>query len=54
MAMNLLGFPYAALVAPIGRQVFMVSPTLVGVLAAPKSFGAFLGGTVADQRRAAR
>ena len=34
MAMNLLGFPYAALIAPIGRQHFMVSPALVGVLAA--------------------
>jgi MFS family permease len=44
IAMNLLGFPYSALVAPIGRQVFDVSPTLVGVLAASESFGAFLGG----------
>jgi MFS family permease len=44
IAMNLLGFPYAALVAPIGRQHFMVSPTLVGVMAASESFGAFLGG----------
>jgi MFS family permease len=34
VAMNLLGFPYAALVAPIGRMVFQVSPVLVGVLAA--------------------
>jgi MFS family permease len=42
--MNLLGFPYFALVAPIGKMVFMVSPTLVGVLAASESFGAFLGG----------
>lgn len=44
IAMNLLGFPYSALVAPIGRQVFDVSPLLVGVLAASESFGAFLGG----------
>ncbi|HVC61208.1 MAG TPA: MFS transporter [Acetobacteraceae bacterium] len=44
IAMNLLGFPYAALVVPIGRQHFMVSPTLVGVMAASESFGAFLGG----------
>jgi MFS family permease len=44
IAMNLLGFPYAALVAPIGRQHFMVSPALVGVMAASESFGAFLGG----------
>ncbi len=44
IAMNLLGFPYAALVAPIGRQHFMVSPVLVGMMAAAESFGAFLGG----------
>ena len=44
MAMNFLGFPYAALIAPIGRQHFMVSPTLVGVLAAAESCGALLGG----------
>jgi MFS family permease len=44
IAMNLLGFPYAALVVPIGRQYFMVSPALVGMMAAAESFGAFLGG----------
>ena len=44
IAMNLLGFPYSALVAPIGRQVFDVSPTLVGILAASEAFGAFAGG----------
>ncbi|MGE0418168.1 MAG: MFS transporter [Acetobacteraceae bacterium] len=44
IAMNLLGFPYNALVAPIGRLVFEVSPTLVGVLAASESFGSFIGG----------
>jgi len=44
IAMNLLGFCYAALVAPIGRQVFMVSPTLTGMLAGAESFGALLGG----------
>ena len=44
IAMNLLGFPYAALLAPIGRQHFMVSPALVGMMAAAESFGAFLGG----------
>ena len=42
--MNLLGFPYSALVAPIGKMVFEVSPILVGVLAASESFGAFIGG----------
>ena len=44
IAMNLLGFCYAALLAPIGRQVFMVSPTLTGMLAGAESFGALLGG----------
>lgn len=44
IAMNLLGFPYSALVAPIGRQIFQVSPALVGVLAASESFGSFIGG----------
>jgi len=46
IVMNLLGFPYAALLAPIGRLVFRVSPTLVGVLAASEAFGAFLGGAL--------
>ena len=50
VAMNLLGFPYNALLAPIGRQVFQVSPTLVGVLAAAEAFGAFLGGALLTTR----
>ncbi len=50
IAMNLLGFPYNALVAPIGRMVFRVSPTLVGVLAASEAFGAFLGGALLTTR----
>lgn len=44
MAMNLLGFPYSALVAPVGRIIFHVSPGLVGVMAAAESFGAAIGG----------
>jgi MFS family permease len=44
VAMNLLGFPYSALLAPIGRQHFFVSATLIGVLAAAEAFGALLGG----------
>jgi MFS family permease len=44
IAMNLLGFCYSALIAPIARQVFMVSPTLTGMLAGAESFGALLGG----------
>jgi MFS family permease len=53
IAMNLLGFPYAALVAPIGRLVFHVSPALVGVLAASEAFGAFLGGAFLTSREPA-
>jgi MFS family permease len=53
VAMNLLGFPYSALIAPIGRQVFQVSPGLVGVMAASESFGAFLGGAVLTTREPA-
>lgn len=53
IAMNLLGFPYAALVAPIGRMVFRVSPVLVGVLAASEAFGAFLGGALLTSREPA-
>ncbi|MEA2772310.1 MAG: hypothetical protein QOD93_5272 [Acetobacteraceae bacterium] len=53
IAMNLLGFPYAALVAPIGRMVFQVSPALVGVLAASEAFGAFLGGALLTSREPA-
>lgn len=44
VAMNMMGYPYGALVAPIGRQIFHVSATLVGVLAAAEAFGAALGG----------
>ena len=50
VAMNLMGFPYAALVAPIGRLVFHVSPTLVGILAASESFGGVLGGALLTSR----
>ena len=44
IAMNLLGFCYSALIAPIGRDVFVVSPTLTGMLAGAEAFGALLGG----------
>jgi len=44
VAMNLMGFPYNALVAPIGRMIFQVSPALVGVLAAAEALGAAIGG----------
>ena len=54
IAMNLLGFCYSALIAPIGRQVFMVSPTLVGMLAGAEVVRRIARWIVADQRRAAR
>ena len=44
IAMNLLGFCYSALIAPIGRDVFVVSPTLTGMLAGAESLGALFGG----------
>lgn len=50
IVMNLLCFPYTALVAPIGRQVFAVSPTLVGILAGSESFGSFIGGILLTRR----
>ena len=50
IAMNLLAFPYAALVAPIGRQIFHVSPVLVGILAGSDSFGSFTGGILLTRR----
>lgn len=46
LAMNLFGFAYSSLVAPLGRDVFAVSDTLVGVLAAAEPAGATLGGLV--------
>ena len=50
IAMNLLAFPYSALVAPIGKLVFHVSPVLVGILAASESCGGFLGGLLLTAR----
>jgi MFS family permease len=50
IAMNLLGFPYNALLAPIGRLVFHASPVLVGMLAASEALGAFLGGALLATR----
>jgi predicted MFS family arabinose efflux permease len=50
VAMNLLVFSYAALIAPIGRMVFHVSAASVGVLAGAEAFGAFLGGIVLASR----
>ena len=50
VVMNLLGFPYSALVAPIGRLIFHVSPSLIGILAAAEAFGAALGGALLTTR----
>ena len=44
VAMNLFGFAYSSLMAPLGRDVFAASDTLVGVLAAAEPAGATLGG----------
>jgi MFS family permease len=44
IAMNMFGFSYTALLAPLGRNLFHVEPILVGVLAAAEPFGALTGG----------
>ena len=54
IAMNLLAFPYSALVAPIGKLVFHVSPILVGILAASESCGGFMGGLLLTAREPPR
>jgi len=42
--MNTFGFCYSALIAPIGLDVYRVSPTLVGALAASEPVGAIVVG----------
>jgi len=42
--MNSFGFCYSALIAPIGLDVYRVSPTLVGALAAAEPIGAIVVG----------
>jgi MFS family permease len=44
IVMNTSGFCYSALIAPIGIDVYRVSPTLVGVLAAAEPLGAIVIG----------
>lgn len=46
VAMNMLGFSYLALIAPIGRALFDASPLGVGLLAAAEPAGALVGGLV--------
>ncbi len=46
IVMNLFGYSYATLVAPIGRDSFHLSDAGVGVLAAAEPGGAFLGGVL--------
>lgn len=50
VVMNLMGFPNSALLAPIGKQVFHVSSTLVGVLSAAEALGAAVGGAFLTSR----
>jgi predicted MFS family arabinose efflux permease len=42
--MNMFAFSYSALIAPIGLQVYGVSPILVGALAAAEPLGAIAAG----------
>src|SRR5438270_7991825 len=42
--MNMFAFSYSALIAPIGLDVYRVSPTLVGALAAAEPLGAIVIG----------
>jgi MFS family permease len=44
IVMNTWGFSYSALIAPIGLDVYQVSPTLVGALAAAEPLGAIIIG----------
>src|SRR5206468_1136713 len=44
IVMNTSGFCYSALIAPIGIDVYRVSPTLVGALAAAEPLGAIVIG----------
>src|SRR6266581_3832127 len=44
IVMNTSGFCYSALIAPIGIDVYRVSPTLVGALAAAEPLGAIIIG----------
>jgi predicted MFS family arabinose efflux permease len=43
--MNVFGFSYSALIAPIGLAGFRVSPAMVGALAAAEPIGAIVVGT---------
>ncbi len=53
IAMNLLGFCYSALVAPIARQVFMVSPTADRHAGRRRGIRRVARRFVADRRRSA-
>lgn len=44
IAMNVFGFCYTALVAPLGAEHFHLDPALIGVLAAAEPAGALIGG----------
>ena len=44
VTMNLFGYSYTTLMVPIGRDVYGLSPSRIGVLAAAEPAGALLGG----------
>ena len=44
--MNAFGFCYGAMIPAIGREVYAVSPALVGILAAAEGAGALVGGLI--------
>jgi MFS family permease len=44
IVMNMFGYAYTVLMAPIGREAFGLSPAGVGILAASEPAGALLGG----------
>jgi len=46
IVMNAFGFSYTGQIAPLGRSIFEVSPTLVGVLAAAEPLGGIAGGLI--------
>jgi MFS family permease len=50
VSMNMLGFSYLALIAPIGRELFDASPLEVGLLAAAEPAGALVGGLILARR----
>jgi len=46
VVMNMFGFSYSALVAPLGRALWDLSPEAIGLLASAEAMGAFIGGLI--------